>query len=185
MPPEPPDASSLVAQDKPAPPRSWMPTTKSSAKISSEHSIKTFSTNGSPTCTLGRFVDPPAPNVSEASTDTPPIPSPPVFAPYNTTKLPAPAAFANLISLCFITPTHNALTSGLPAYVSSNVTSPPIFGRPKQFPYPPTPAMIPGRTRLVSGASAGPKRSGSITAMGRAPIVKMSRTIPPIPVAAP
>ena len=115
IPPEPPDASSLVAQDKPAPPRSWIPTTRSSAKISSEHSIKTFSTKGSPTCTLGRLVDPPAPNVSDASTETPPIPSPPVFAPYKTTKLPAPAAFANLMSLCFITPTHSAFTSGLPA----------------------------------------------------------------------
>ena len=45
--------------------------------------------------------------------------------------------------------------------------------------------MIPGNTRRVSDASAGPKRSGSITAIGRAPMVKMSRTIPPIPVAAP
>ena len=115
MPPDPPDASSLVAQDKPAPPRSWIPTTRSSAKISSEHSMRTFSTNGSPTWTLGRLVDPPAPKVSDASTETPPIPSPPVFAPYNTTKLPAPAALANLISLCFITPTHKAFTNGLPA----------------------------------------------------------------------
>ena len=60
-----------------------------------------------------------------------------------------------------------------------------MFGRPKQFPYPPTPAMIPGSTRRVSAASAGPKRSGSITAIGRAPIVRISRTIPPTPVAAP
>ena len=45
--------------------------------------------------------------------------------------------------------------------------------------------MIPGSTRRVSGASAGPKRSGSMMAIGRAPIVRMSRTIPPTPVAAP
>ena len=134
MPPEPPEANSLVAQDNPAPPRSCIPITKSSAKISSEHSIKIFSTNGSPTWTLGRLVDPPAPKVSEARTDTPPIPSPPVFAPNKTTKFPAPAALANLISLCFITPTHRALTNGLPAYVSSKTISPPILGRPKQFP---------------------------------------------------
>ena len=89
------------------------------------------------------------------------------------------------MSLCFITPTQSAFTSGLPKYVSSKTTSPPILGSPKQFPYPPTPAITPGRTRLVSGASAGPKRSGSITAIGRAPIVKISRTIPPTPVAAP
>ena len=70
-------------------------------------------------------------------------------------------------------------------YVSSKVTSPPIFGKPKQFPYPPTPATMPGSTRRVSAASAGPKRSGSMTAIGRAPIVKISLTIPPTPVAAP
>ncbi|CAB4823390.1 unannotated protein [freshwater metagenome] len=45
--------------------------------------------------------------------------------------------------------------------------------------------MIPGKTRRVSAASAGPNRNGSITAIGRAPIVKISRTIPPTPVAAP
>ena len=84
-----------------------------------------------------------------------------------------------------MTPTQRALTSGFPIYVSSKTTSPPIFGKPKQFPYPPTPAMIPGSTRRVSGASAGPKRSGSMMAIGRAPIVRMSRTIPPTPVAAP
>ncbi len=33
--------------------------------------------------------------------------------------------------------------------------------------------------------SIGPKRSESITATGRAPMVKMSRRIPPTPVAAP
>ena len=185
MPPLPPEASSLVAHDKPAPPRSWMPTTRSSAKISSEHSIKTFSTNGSPTCTAGRFAGPVDSKVSDAKTETPPIPSPPVFAPYRTTRFPAPAAFANLMSLCFITPTQRAFTSGLPKYVSSKTTSPPILARPRQFPYPPTPAITPGKTRRVSAASAGPNRSGSITAMGRAPIVKISRTIPPIPVAAP
>ena len=97
MPPLPPDASSLVAQESPAPPRSWIPTTRSSAKISKLHSIKTFSTNGSPTCTLGRLAGPLAPKVSEARTDTPPMPSPPVLAPKSTTKLPAPDALANLI----------------------------------------------------------------------------------------
>ena len=37
----------------------------------------------------------------------------------------------------------------------------------------------------MSSASAGPKRSWSITATGRAPIAMMSRTMPPTPVAAP
>ncbi len=47
------------------------------------------------------------------------------------------------------------------------------------------PATTPGSTRWVSGASAGPNRSESITATGRAPMARMSRTIPPTPVAAP
>ena len=42
-----------------------------------------------------------------------------------------------------------------------------------------------GRTRRVSGASAGPNRSESMTATGRAPMARMSRTMPPTPVAAP
>jgi len=47
---------------------------------------------------------------------------------------------------------------------------------------PDTKRVLPG---IVSGASSGPKRSGSITATGRAPIARMSRTMPPTPVAAP
>ena len=55
MPPEPAEASSLVAQDSPAPPRSWMPTTSFSLKISRVHSMRSFSWKGSPTWTAGRF----------------------------------------------------------------------------------------------------------------------------------
>ena len=55
MPPSPAEASSEVAQDSPAPPRSWMPATRPAAKISSVHSMRSFSWKGSPTCTLGRF----------------------------------------------------------------------------------------------------------------------------------
>ena len=47
------------------------------------------------------------------------------------------------------------------------------------------PPTTPGSTRRVSAASAGPNRSESSTATGRAPIARMSRTIPPTPVAAP
>ena len=49
MPPSPAEASSEVAQDNPAPPRSWMPTTRSAAYSSRQHSMSTFSVNGSPT----------------------------------------------------------------------------------------------------------------------------------------
>ena len=37
----------------------------------------------------------------------------------------------------------------------------------------------------VRGASSAPKRSEFSSAIGRAPIVKMSRMMPPTPVAAP
>ncbi len=49
MPPSPADASSDVAQDNPAPPRSWMPITRPAAYSSRQHSMSTFSMNGSPT----------------------------------------------------------------------------------------------------------------------------------------
>ena len=60
-----------------------------------------------------------------------------------------------------------------------------MFGRPRQFPYPPMPATTPGSIRAVSRALAGPNRNESMTATGRAPMVRMSRTMPPTPVAAP
>ena len=52
--------------------------------------MSTFSANGSPTWTAGRLVGPPSSKVSEASTETPPMPSPPVLAPKRITLLPAP-----------------------------------------------------------------------------------------------
>ena len=48
-------ASSVVAQATPAAPRSWMPTTRPAANSSRQHSTSSFSRNGSPTWTLGRF----------------------------------------------------------------------------------------------------------------------------------
>ncbi len=81
--------------------------------------MRTFSVNGSPTWTLGSFLCPPPPadpvKVSEASTDTPPIPSSPVRAPNSTILLPTPEAKARCRSSTRSTPTHSALTSGLPA----------------------------------------------------------------------
>ena len=56
MPPSPLLASSLVAHEMPAAPRSWMPSTRSPANSSRQHSMSTFSANGSPTCTAGRLV---------------------------------------------------------------------------------------------------------------------------------
>jgi hypothetical protein len=77
--------------------------------------MSTFSVNGSPTCTDGSFLRPvSAPNVSDASTDTPPMPSRPVRAPNRMILLPVPDAKARCRSSVRIAPTHSALTSGLP-----------------------------------------------------------------------
>ena len=134
IPPVPADASSEVAHDSPAAPRSWMPATRSAAKISRQHSISTFSANGSPTCTLGRLRCPSASNVALAKTEAPPMPSPPVRAPNSTTLLPGPGAVASLMPSVRITPTANAFTNGLPRYDGSNTISPPMFGNPRQLP---------------------------------------------------
>ena len=119
MPPSPLEASSLVAQEIPAAPRSWMPSTSPSANSSRQHSMSTFSANGSPTCTAGRLVGPPALKLSLARMDAPPMPSPPVRAPNSTTLLPAPRAFARCRSSCRSTPTASALTSGFAWYTES------------------------------------------------------------------
>ncbi len=83
--------------------------------------MSTFSMNGSPTCTLGSLrgftgaPSSPTSNVSDARTDTPPIPSRPVRAPNRMMRLPLPDANARWRSSTRITPAHRALTSGLPA----------------------------------------------------------------------
>ena len=96
--------------------------------------MSSFSMNGSPTCTLGRFAWPSVSNVSDASTETPPMPSPPVCAPYRITTLPSPVAFARWICSWRITPMQSALTSGFPAYDASKTVSPPMLGSPRQLP---------------------------------------------------
>src|SRR5664279_5863393 len=101
------------------------------------------------------------------------------------TLLPVPEACAVCRSALRSTPMQAAFTNGFPAYDGSKITSPPMLGSPREFPYPDTPATTPGTTRCESAASAGPNRNWSITATGRAPIARMSRTIPPTPVAAP
>ena len=114
MPMLPFEASSLVAHEMPAPPRSWMPATTPAWKSSRQHSMSTFSANGSPTWTAGRLVGPSSPKVSEASTLTPPMPSAPVLAPKRITRSPALVALASLRSSCFREPIERAFTSGLP-----------------------------------------------------------------------
>ena len=48
-------AISKAEDVRPAAPMSWMPTTASVSKSSRQASIRSFSVNGSPTCTVGRF----------------------------------------------------------------------------------------------------------------------------------
>ena len=81
MPPEPLEASSDVAQESPAAPRSWMPTTSFSLNASRVHSMRSFSWKGSPTWTAGRLEGLASSKVSEARIEAPPMPSPPVRAP--------------------------------------------------------------------------------------------------------
>jgi hypothetical protein len=54
-----------------------------------------------------------------------------------------------------------------------------------QFPYPAIPATTPVTRYRVRGWSGRPNRRESSDAMGRAPMVKTSRRMPPTPVAAP
>ena len=96
IPPSPALANSEVAHESPAPPRSWMPATNPAANSSRVHSISNFSMNGSPTWTLGRLAGPVASKVSLASTLTPPMPSPPVAAPYKITRLPRPGGLGQV-----------------------------------------------------------------------------------------
>ena len=83
-------AVSEVAQVIPPAPRSWRPSTRPRSISSSDASISSFSANGSPTWTLGRFEGSSSPNVALARTDAPPIPSRPVVEPNRTTRLPGP-----------------------------------------------------------------------------------------------
>ena len=64
----------------PAAPMSWMPTIASVAMISRQASSSSFSVNGSPTCTVGRFSSVVSSNSAEAIV-APWIPSRPVFEP--------------------------------------------------------------------------------------------------------
>ena len=114
IPPSPLEASSEVAQEMPAAPRSWMPSTREDLNSSRQHSMSTFSAKGSPTCTAGRLEGLESSKDSDASTDAPPMPSPPVRAPKSTTLLPVPEAVARRMSSWRITPTASALTRGLP-----------------------------------------------------------------------
>ena len=77
------------------------------------HSISFLPVNGSPIWTLGRLASEPSSKPCEASTLAPPMPSRPVFDPYSTSRLPAPAAPAFCSRSAGSTPTHMAFTRQL------------------------------------------------------------------------
>ena len=129
-------ADSLSAHVMPAPPRSCSPSSRPAPISSSEASIRSFSAKGSPICTDGRDASAPSSSVALARTETPPIPSRPVAAPYSTITDPACGS-----SDCDVTsasalakPRHMTFTHGFDACASANRISPPTVGTPMQFP---------------------------------------------------
>ena len=118
--PHPPrSAVSQVAQVSPAPPKSWSPSRRSFSNISRHTSIRSFSVNGSPTWTLGRFCSEFSSNSWEARTLTPPMPSLPVPEPMRTPTLPGSEACPLMSRSTGITPRHITFTSGFSSYASS------------------------------------------------------------------
>ena len=95
MPTPPLAAVSDAAHDSPAAPRSCTPTASFWSSSSRHASMRRFSSNGSPTCTDGRFTAPPSSKPADASTLAPPMPSRPVELPSSTARLPGPSARAS------------------------------------------------------------------------------------------
>ncbi len=116
MPTPPRPAVSLVAQARPAPPRSWIPTTSPVSSSSRQASMSRFSSKGSPTWTLGRLVSStPASSPlkpAEARTLTPPMPSRPVREPSRTARFPGPEAMPSTRRSTGKAPMQSTLTKG-------------------------------------------------------------------------
>ena len=127
-------AVSETAQVRPAAPRSCSPSTRPRSTSSRLASIRSFSANGSPTCTLGRLEGSSSPNVALARTEAPPIPSRPVVEPNSTARLPGPGRRRPGQVALLKSPTAITLTSGLPAYEGWKTSSPPMVGTPTQLP---------------------------------------------------
>ncbi len=80
QPTPPAEAISTDEQVSPAAPMSWMATMASPAISSRQASSSSFSVNGSPTCTVGRFASESSENSAEAMV-APWMPSRPVLEP--------------------------------------------------------------------------------------------------------
>ena len=143
-----------------------------------------FSSSGSPTCTEGRFSSAPSSNPADASTLAPPMPSRPVDDPSSTARFPAPRARATRAGRAEQAQAQHVDERVLPVAVVEHdlaadgrhpdgvaVATDPRHDALEQVP----------RARVVEGTE--PER---VHERDRArPIEKMSRMIPPTPVAAP
>ena len=179
-------AVSDAAHEMPAAPRSCTPTARPASSSSRHASMSRFSSKGSPTCTDGRLASSPSAKPADASTLAPPMPSRPVAEPSSTARLPTPSACAEhepvdgqhaeaqhvderVVAVALV---EHDLAADRRHADRVAVAADARRRRPR-------------RGSGCAASSSGPKRSGSISAIGRAPIEKMSRMIPPTPVAAP
>ncbi len=99
----------------PAAPMSWMPVMAPLAISSRLASSRSFSVNGSPTCTCGRLASSESSLSSSLAKVAPWMPSRPVRAPTAMSVLPTPEADAVISSSRFMRPRHIAFTIGLPS----------------------------------------------------------------------
>ena len=164
---------------------SWTATSASPSMSSRHASRSNFSRKGSPTCTVGRWSAASSSNSADAI-EAPWIPSRPVFAPTQKTGSPARSARGAE------EPAGGGDPEREPRSPAGSANS-RDRSRPRRRAWESPCCSRSSRSRRRrprrARGSAPPRaaRSGSefMSAVGRAPIVKMSRRIPPTPVAAP
>ena len=213
MPTSPLAAISLDEEVMPAAPRSCSATSRSARSSSRQASSSFFSVKGSPTCTDGRFSSRVSSNTWLASTLAPPMPSRPVLRPEEH-HVVAHAGSAAADDRRPGPPGRRSWRSPGSCRRRDLRSRPrrppwgcPCSCRSRRCPPPPartgsaagwwSPPREASSSRRAAGAAAGRARkragSGSISPnrresspqMGRAPMAKMSRMMPPTPVAAP
>ncbi len=180
------EAVSLVAQVSPAPPRSWMPTTRPASSSTRHASISRFSSKGSPTWTLGRLASSP---VAEAGRRQHADAADPVAARRRAQQHRQVALAVGLAEHETVGRAGARGTARSPAGCPRRCGRRPPrrrrWARPRRCRSREMPLTTPSAIQRLRASSSGPNRSGSMRAMGRAPMVKMSRRMPPTPVAAP
>ncbi len=93
-----------------------------------------------------------------------------------------------MISSARTNPTATTFTRQLSSNFWLKYASPPRLGTPSGLPYCQMPSTTPtaiSAERVPAGPAGSPNRSGSSTAKTSPPMQYTSRTMPPIPVAAP